>query len=182
MEKAPEELIDEIAAIFMPFTHERQNFVKENKIDFVHYTTTENALNIFRTRTVCMNDYSEFRYGLDLLREVFIPDFSTRKEFFDLINVCGDKLAEEAVKLFDDWLPHNEFNVYVTCLSEHDPAEDQHGRLSMWRAYNRPGAVGVALVLDQSRFWQELTSLQAFLEALSLIIHPTNSMQNFKKY
>jgi hypothetical protein len=152
----------------MPFAHERQHFVKENKIDFVHYTTAENALEIFQTRavfmrnTLCMNDYREFRHGLDLLIQFFNSESPTRKEFFDSINACGDKLGEEAVKLFDDWLPHNELNVYVTCLSEHDPAEDQYGRLSMWRAYNRPGAVGVALVLDQGQFWQESTSLQAF--------------------
>ena len=37
------------------------------------------------------------------------------------------------------------YGTYIGCVSEHDPAEDGIGRLSMWRAYS--GMSGIALVL-----------------------------------
>lgn len=153
-----EEMIERLSSIFMPYSQARRAFVKNNKLKFVHYTTAENALDIWRSRriylrnTVCMNDYREFRHGLDYLLEIFHEETS-RKQFINAINLCGEGLAEEALGLFDQWLPRNEFNLFVTCLSEHDPLEDEIGRLSMWRAYNKGGSVGVALVLNQEPFW-----------------------------
>lgn len=160
--------------IFMPLAHERTEFVKKNKLKFVHYTTAENALNILRSRrvymrnTTCMNDYREFQHGLEYLIHEFSTD-EKRKQFFDVMNRCGDGIGQEAVGLFDGWLPHNQFNVYVTCLSEHDPSEDQHGRLSMWRAYRRPDAVGVALVLKQEPFWQTSNTFKTFGSPVSYL-------------
>lgn len=164
----PPELAERVSQIFMPLARERAQRAKDKKIDFVHYTTAENALNILRSRTVymrntvCMNDYREFDHGMDLLLSAFKSGSETRDDFFGALNACGENIAEESIKQFDDYLPHSQFNVYVTCLSEHDPSEDMHGRLSMWRAYNRPGAVGVAIILNSETFWQTSDALKAY--------------------
>jgi hypothetical protein len=165
---SPQDLAEQVTQIFMPLAQERMKEAKDKKIDFVHYTTAENALSILRSRnvymrnTVCMNDYREFGHGMDLLLSAFKGGSNTRTEFFAALNSCSDGVAEEAIKRFDDYLPHSQFNVYVTCLSEHCKSEDEHGRLSMWRAYNRPGAVGVAIVLNSETFWQTSDALKAY--------------------
>jgi hypothetical protein len=160
------ELGERLGPIFMPHATERKKRVQDGQLKFVHYTNADGALRIFREKrvmmrnTVCMNDYREFEHGLDHLIR-FFNDPATRKTFFDAVNQCGEGLAEEAVGLFGKWLPHNRFNVYVTCISEHSNDEDSYGRLSMWRAYGR-GSVGVAIVLKSEPFWQTSDILKAY--------------------
>ncbi len=75
-------------------------------------------------------------------------------------------MAEEAVDLFDKWLPHNRYNVYVTCISEHANDEDAYGRLSMWRAYGR-GSIGVAIIMRNEPFWQHSHALKAYASPIA---------------
>src|SRR5690606_23126401 len=53
-----------------------------------------------------------------------------------------------------------ENGTYLTCLSEHEPEEDNLGRLSMWRAYG--GRSGVALVLNRTPFEADTDVLKAY--------------------
>lgn len=69
-------------------------------------------------------------------------------------------IGDEIEKLYDAWQPDMRNGTYITCVSEHPPDEDAHGRLSMWRAYG--GTAGVALVLSLTPFMQTSDELQAF--------------------
>ncbi len=173
MDEKQQKLGEKLAAIFMPYATERTKRVRELNLKFVHYTSAASALSLLRENrvmmrtTACMNDYREFEHGLDHLIR-FFQDTESRRAFFSAINKCGEGLAEEAVGLFDRWLPHNRFNVYVTCLSEHLPEEDMYGRLSMWRAYGR-GSVGVAMVLNNEPFWQTSQILAAYASPVAYL-------------
>jgi Protein of unknown function (DUF2971) len=61
---------------------------------------------------------------------------------------------------FNAWLPGIRRDTYMTCVSEHLPEEDNHGRLSMWRAYGGP--TGVALVLNSGVMFSESHALGAY--------------------
>ena len=99
---------------------------------------------IWLRNTAIMNDYSEVQYGSCCFEGAYNTEPGTN--FKTALESCFPGLAEEVRKeLFDDWRPIIRHDTYVTCLSEHLSDEDQHGRLSMWRAYG--GAAGVALVI-----------------------------------
>ena len=48
----------------------------------------------------------------------------------------------------------------MTCISEHLEDEDNHGRLSIWRAYG--GSTGVAMVMNSRAMFTESNALGAF--------------------
>ena len=176
---------------------ERKKRMQENRLKFAHYTSAENGLRILREKrvlmrnTVCMNDYREFEHGLSYIIEFFRDD-ALRSNFVNSLNTCCAGVAEEAMNLFDNWLPHNRFNIYVSCFSEHKPEEDRFGRLSMWRAY-RTRTVGVAIVLHNEPFWQRSTVLKAvnspvayvhadqFKAALVNVLHSVAQERTFLK-
>jgi hypothetical protein len=49
--------------------------------------------------------------------------------------------------MFDNMLGSLRHYSYVACLSEHDPSEDDFGRLSMWRSYGSD-QVGIGFVIN----------------------------------
>ena len=99
---------------------------------------------IWLRNTAVMNDYSEVRYGTSCFEGAYNTEPGTN--FKTALESCFPGLAKEVTReIFDDWRPIIRDDTYVTCLSEHLPDEDQHGRLSMWRAYG--GDAGVALVI-----------------------------------
>ena len=106
---------------------------------FVHYTSAENGLKIINTKTIwmrntnCMTDYSEVQHGFNLLNK-FFADASKAGEFKSALDGCVDGVGKQAFDLFNQWWNDIRFNTYITCVSEHNDSEDQHGRLSMWRA------------------------------------------------
>lgn len=162
------DLAEKVARIFMPHAMGRQQEAIDKKSRFAHYTSAENALKIIQSKqiwlrnTVCMADYSEVRHGHALLLR-FFSDPGKRKLFCEALDRCAPGLAQEALNLFDAWWGHLQTSTYICSISEHRDAEDQHGRLSMWRAFGR---IGVALI-----FRLPLASKRAVLP-LNLILSP----------
>lgn len=163
-----------LRSIFMPYAVDRTKWVQAKNTRFVHYTSADIALKIIREKrvlmrnTLCMNDFLEFEHGLAQLVNFFKKDSPTRAAFFEAANECGANLAEDAIKLFEQWLPQNRLHLYVTCFSEHNIEEDTYGRLSMWRAYSR-GSVGVAIVMKNEPFWLESDSLNIFASPVAYL-------------
>ena len=118
---------------------------------FVHYTYAEAALKIIISKrlwmrnTICMADYREVSHGYDILFR-FFSDKKNRGLFVQSLDECAPGSAQEAIRRFDQWLPDIRRSTYIASVSEHDDKEDDHGRLSMWRAL-RGGAARVAIVL-----------------------------------
>ncbi len=124
----------------------------KNRPDFVaHYTSMEALEGILKSSQIWlsnpafMNDYSELIGGLAAAKQ-------------GLSRAVGTPIRDETLqKLFSryqltelDFFTRYASGTYVASFSEHKGSDD-HGTLSMWRAYGANGA-GVALVFDVKKF------------------------------
>jgi Protein of unknown function (DUF2971) len=104
-----------------------------------HYTTQAGLLGIIRSRTLWatgiqyLNDTTEFRYAIELLREL-----ADGRRF-----LCATLVPDPIAALAGASLPGQPEELYVASFSEHS---DQ---LSQWRAYSR-GGNGFSLGFDSS--------------------------------
>lgn len=98
-----------------------------------------------------MNDFSETEHGLACIQEAYNGPIGTKLK--ELVNNIYPGISDDFEKAFDKWIPNFRLDTYLTCVSEHLPEEDSHGRLSMWRAYGGP--TGVALVLNSRPFFRK---------------------------
>lgn len=135
----------------------------------VHYTTAENALKIINSKRIWMRnthvmaDYREVQHGFEIFNK-FFSDPAKGKVFADTLDQCAPGVALEAIRMFNESWRDIQFNTYISSISEHQDNEDQHGRLSMWRAFGGAGArVGIVLKIP--------TISQGSL-ALSLLFSP----------
>ena len=158
------EQIDRFDAALFPYLVAQRNRVLRSCGRFVHYTTGEGADGILRNRSVwlrsttCMNDYSEVMHGYNCLRGAWSGD--SGKVFQEALDKCHPGIAAEVVTALDKQTGSILHGSFVACFSEHDPKEDQYGRLSMWRAYCNP--TGVALVLNSTPFFGKSDALKAY--------------------
>lgn len=164
-----------LESIFMPSARRRRdNLYNGNAFaKFVHYTTAEAALGIIRSKslwmrnTKCMSDFREITHGREMLKKHF-SETNAINNFRELMNKCLPGSADKMVKLFDQWMIDTEFNTYISSISEHDPTEDQHGRLSMWRAFGGNSA-RVAIVLNVP--WIPKRSLELAIGFAPVLYH-----------
>jgi hypothetical protein len=166
------QLLMRLESIFMPYATQQRRTLYPNDAShtrFVHYTSAEAALNIIKSKriwmrnTTCMSDYREVQHGFEILNR-FFSDESKRNVFVMALDACVPGAAHDAITLFDQWWKDIRFNTYLASISEHDPKEDVHGRLSMWRAFGG-NIARVALVFNVP--WYTAGSL-----ALNLIFSP----------
>lgn len=134
-----------LASIFLPYASKRrENMIAQNG-RFVHYTSAGNAIKIIQTRKLwmrnarCMNDYMEVSHGHELLLK-FFQDNDRKDSFYRALEPCGNEIARKSLELFDQWWGKIQYNTFICSISEHDPDENKHGRLSMWRAYGQLSA------------------------------------------
>jgi len=149
------ELMQQLVSIFMPHAKGRLDAIHAAKKRMIHYTSAENLFKIISSKTMwmrntnCMSDYSEVEHGYQLLWQFFEQE-NQRKLLYDALNNCQAGVAEEAIRLFDQWWQNIRFNTFITSISEHEDNEDGHGRLSMWRGFGRTTArAAIVLRLPQ---------------------------------
>jgi len=147
----------------MPEARRLRNAFYQSNPDprFVHYTNADAALGIIDKKrlwlrnTTSMIDYREVHHGFTLLLEWFNTG-ENRSSFLQAFDGVQPGAAAEAIKLFDDNWKRADIAVhtqtYIGSVSEHDPAEDEHGRLSMWRAFGVNASARVALVFRVPSF------------------------------
>jgi len=134
------QMAQRLLEILSPYGVQTRTDMIERGGRFVHYTSAENGLKIINTKTIwmrntnCMTDYSEVQHGFSLLNK-FFADTSKAGEFKSALDGCVDGVGKQSFDLFNQWWNDIRFNTCITCVSEHDDSEDQHGRLSMWRAF-----------------------------------------------
>ncbi|MFZ5779350.1 MAG: DUF2971 domain-containing protein [Pseudomonadota bacterium] len=159
----PEEWERFDAALFPYFVKQRDR-MRASGTPFVHYTSGDGAEGILKGRSVwlrsttCMNDYSEARHGYDCLHRAWHGE--SGRALRDALDRCHQGIAGDTAQEFDKRTAVILNGSFVACLSEHDPKEDQHGRLSMWRAYCNP--TGLALVLNSAPFFSKSDALKAY--------------------
>jgi hypothetical protein len=181
-ELSPEQIQSalKLESIFMPHARKQRDEIYKKQtgfeagisrepIRFAHYTSAEAALGIITSKriwmrnTTCMADYLEVQHGFEILRK-FFSDKPKTDAFVAALDVCVPGAAMEAINLFNQWWQNIQFNTYITSISEHDPKEDLHGRLSMWRAFGGSTA-RVALVI-------KLPWFSGGADALNVIFSP----------
>ena len=146
--------------IFLPDINKKSNDIKSAGKRFVHYTSANAAMQILQNRQIwmrqpsCMNDFMEVEHGIECLVATYEKS-AIRKSLEELSK--GLSLSVE--KGFDHLVAKIRRDLYLTCVSEHEDAEDSHGRLSMWRAYGK--SAGVGMVLNQKPFFSESNVLKA---------------------
>src|ERR1700720_3351742 len=134
------DLARKLREIFMPFADRARKALIERNGRFVHYTSAANALKIINTKSLwmrntnCMSDYREVQHGFDTLNK-FFADQSKQRTFLTALDACAEGVGQQAIQLFNQCWNDIRFNTFITSLSEHIDTEDQHGRLSMWRAF-----------------------------------------------
>ena len=140
--------------IFCPTRIENaQNFMKDGS-KFAYYTNASTAVEIIRNQEIwlrnalIMNDYSEISYGLKLFRNGL--ESQAGQEFGKALNSIELNLFDKTMEWFETLEETILTDTFITCLSSHFPSENQHGRLSMWRAYGN-----TALVVNHSPFLNE---------------------------
>lgn len=151
---------------------------KLNKRRFVHYTSAEVALSIFRNKefwlrnSSAMNDYSEIAYGESLFRHIFHSNDDVTMISRRVLDSISEGLHDRLAQYFEDGAARRRFFTYLISVSEHGPheikpglmpdqGEERYGRLSMWRAYGKD-RVGVALVLNPAPMLSPSEALPAF--------------------
>ena len=153
-----------INRIVFPYMAQRTRDVIAAGGRFVYYTTADTATSILRNRqvwmrsTTAMNDYMEVEHGFECLNAAYKAE--PGQVFNRALDACFPGLAAELRDFFNAWLPGIRQETYMLCVSEHLPEEDQHGRLSMWRAYG--GQAGVALVLNGGVMFRASDALGAY--------------------
>jgi hypothetical protein len=151
-----------LLAIFFPYASKRTLAALNSGQRFVYYTSADTAMHILRSNEVwmrkssLMNDYREIEHGFDCLNNAYKNNRARLQTVFDGM---FPGFCEKLEALFNGWLPNFRTDTYITCVSEHDVSEDQHGRLSMWRAYG--GTAGVAIVFHGGPFLRPSDALKA---------------------
>jgi Protein of unknown function (DUF2971) len=151
-------------AVFFPYaTRKRMEFQFEQR-SFVYYTTAATALRALCNREIwmrltgVMNDHSEVQHGINCLNSALAS--SAGQQLESALNSCFPGLYQEVLNQFHQWVPNIFADTFITCISEHEQADREYGKLSMWRAYG--GNAGVALVLNPYVFFSETQALAAY--------------------
>lgn len=150
---------DEARSLFLPLyaRFDHRESLKKAKFKLAHYTSLEVMKSIICDQEVWlsnplfMNDWEEMRFGIQAGMDIF---FSA--EAVDAAAgspTRADILKNEVRRLHERLDDSGAFDIYVLCLSEHDP-DNTDGRLSMWRAYGKQGA-GAAIVFDPTKAPQD---------------------------
>lgn len=132
-------------------------------IKAAHYTSADNAIKIISGKSLwlrnaaMMNDFMEISFGRACLN---VAITAAQEQIRGVINQSHAGLYDEII----DWLKKAENTVsnhtYMISFSEHS-ANDDMGRLSMWRAYGGPTA-GVAIIFNTDAFKNANAEMNAF--------------------
>ncbi len=156
--------------IFHPYALNKTLEATRRNQRFVYYTSADTAMRILRNGEIWMrkshqmNDYREIEHGFDCLNDAYKKN---KQRMLALFDGMFPGFCERLETVFNSWLPHFRTDSYITCLSEHDPSEDRHGRLSMWRAYG--GGAGVALVVNGGPFLRPSNALKAYASPVAYL-------------
>ena len=144
----------ELRKIFLPTLHEQAISLRDRDCNFAYYTTASTALKIIKNKEIWLrnasvvNDYSEIKYGRNLLNKALKTQSGLK--FKNALDSIQPNLFESTIKNFESWYPRVGAHTFICCLSEHDPLENENGRLSMWRAYG-----DIALVIRKEQLLNE---------------------------
>lgn len=171
-----------ISGSLMSPIDERAKKVRDNGIDFAHYTKAETAFNIIKSRSFwlrnsqLMNDHTEMRLGLYAVELNFTNTKGPALPFWAEMKLVDPYFQDKVVVSFNNKKHDLLDKTYIGCLSEYSatPRGVDSGKLSMWRAYGYPN--GVALIFDgasilSGRSTLDVTSYPVFYPEYGVDLH-----------
>lgn len=146
-------------------SRKRTKRVRDQNIDFAHYTSSSNAFDIIRGRcfwlrnSQLMSDYTEMKLGLRAIQLGFFKTHSAGDSFWRAMREIDPDLEEKINREFERLFVKTLSQTWVGCLSEFSTnvAGQYQGRLSMWRAYGYPN--GAALIFNSKVLTDEQQAL-----------------------
>ena len=138
---------------------------------FAHYTSADAAMKIITGRRVwmrranVMNDFSELEYGVARLEAARAGRSWTA--LCAALDAAHPSVSEAVTAALPRMIEDARSATFLTALCRHPPAEDDLGRLSMWRAYGGP--VGVCLVLAPGVLLRPSLALNVFNHPVSYL-------------
>lgn len=151
----------------------------ENK-KLVHYTSALAACNVIEKeelwmrKTIFMNDYSEIFYGKTCMDNIIRKKYISDKITSIIKKFDSNATLDDLLNYYISYIKNIEKRTYISCLSEHLPAEDDIGRLSMWRAY--AASTGVALIINP-RYLKEETIIPGNFFITMPVTYSENSFE-----
>lgn len=179
MDTAEKKLVD----VCFSYHQNRLKRLKKYNYKVAHYTSAENGINILNTKSLwlrsaaVMNDFSEVTHGRECL-DYSLNRSDVGRRFVSIVNDAYPKLADEIVSKIDDLSEQSVIHTYISSLSE-TRADDELGRLSMWRAYGGSVA-GVAIIFNADIFEEDTSELNTYSSAV-LYSDPENFSHEFAK-
>lgn len=136
---------DKIMSILFPYYYSEVQRIKKDNVNLAYYTDLSTVNLIFKNKelwlrnVMCMNDYTEVKQGLKILRKYLKDNDYYKNKLLDVLcKIVKDKKYWEDI--LDEFLKHNEYTyflyTYIACFTEHK-ADDNDGNLNMFRVYGR---------------------------------------------
>lgn len=136
---------DELTKIIFPYYYSELRRIKNNGVNLAYYTDLSTVFLILKNQelwlrnVMCMNDYTEVKQGLEILRTYLNDDEYYRNKLLDVLCKIGKdrKYWEDVLnKLLNDKVEAYFLHTYIACFTEHK-ADDNDGNLNMFRVYGR---------------------------------------------
>lgn len=176
---------EKLTDIFMPEAKRRIMSYYSNSdgssdsAKFVHYTSAEAAIHIINKKRIwmrnvtCMSDYREVQHGYEILQRYF-SDQNKRDAFNRELDKCSQGVGNEATEMFGQLWNNIRLYSYIASISEHKDDENDHGRLSMWRAFGG-NAARVAIVFNVQKY-------SGAAQALNIMFSPVSYLPDTDVY
>lgn len=130
-----------------------ENEFFEKKPLLAHYSSLDVLTSVIEKEEIWfsnplqMNDLEELRFGIQNGRSQIELHAGLKTALGSQSRI--DIFMRHLESFFKDFDENHAFDVYVFCLSEHHP-DDNDGKLSMWRGYGQ-GGDGAAFVIDTGK-------------------------------
>ncbi len=136
---------DKIMNIVFPYYYSEVKRIKKENINLAYYTdlSTVNLIlknnELWLRNVMCMNDYTEVKQGLEILRTYLNDDEYYKNKLLDILCKIG-KDRKYWENILAELLKDNELayflHTYIACFTEHKE-DDNDGNLNMFRGYGR---------------------------------------------
>lgn len=143
---------DKIISILFPYYYSEVQKIKKDNVNLAYYTDLSTVNLILKNKelwlrnVMCMNDYTEVKQGLKILRKYLIYKLDYKDRVLDVLcKIRKERNYWEDVlnKLLNDNVETYFLHTYIACFTEHK-ADDNDGNLNMFRVYGR--SKGAAMI------------------------------------
>ena len=151
----------DLGSIFFPYCTEEEGRIKAKGIDLAYYCSLDTLFKILNNKEIwlrnirCMSDRKEVLFGYKTLKEALYEDKDRLNRLIGALSAIDISKRDKWVELFDaaftdvgnnNLLSQISKYTNIICFTEHDPDNDENGRLDMFNSYGRGN--GGCIIID----------------------------------